>query len=517
MKVLYIDAPTGISGNMMLGALLELTGEEDYLRKELAKIPLDGYELRVERRMSEGLAGTYVEVLMKDGRAAEEQALDPGRYQQEAHHHHEHDEQEHHHDHDHDEHHDHHEHDHHHDHHHEHRSYRDICRMLEESSLTEGAKRLSLRIFRIIAEAEGAVHGVSSDKISFHEVGAVDSIVDIAGVAILLNKLAPEHIAAGVLTEGSGTIRAAHGILPVPVPAVTKILANGKIPFEVTDIQNELITPTGAAIASAVVREYGRMPALRLEKTGFGVGSRKIGRANLLRLFYGELLTDAGEKEQEALRRAEERAYKEGLIHRFKENTRRHGEHALERRRKGEVAVTTRDHLEPYHTELSKDLRSRLEAYGELRDLYVVEANIDDLPGEEIGFAMAHLLGEGALDVTISPLSMKKSRPAWKMEILTEEKNLEEMLCILFEETSTIGARFYEVTRLALPREFVSLTTDYGTIRGKEVVLPGGKVRIYPEYNDLCAASLEYDVPLPDVRTAFAAAARERIGNQAGE
>lgn len=500
MKVLYIDAPTGISGNMMLGALLELTGEEDYLRRELSKIPLDGYNLLIERRMSEGLAGTYVEVLTEDGHAAEEKALNPARYQEEGHHHEEASHHE----------------AHHHD-HHEHRSYRDICKMLEESGLTDGAKNLSLRIFRIIAEAEGTVHGVAPEKISFHEVGAVDSIIDIAGVAILLDKLAPEHIAAGVLTEGKGTILAAHGVLPVPVPAVTKILASGKIPFEVTDIENELITPTGAAIASAVVQEYGRMPALRLEKTGFGVGSRKIGRANLLRLFYGELLSDAGEEEREALRRAEERAYKEECIRRFKENTRAHAHHALERRKNGEVTVSTKESPVPYHTELSKDLRSRLETYGELRELYVVEANIDDLPGEELGFAMAHLLSEGALDVTISPLSMKKSRPAWKMEILTEEKHLEEMLCILFEETSTIGARFHEVTRLALPREFVSLNTDYGTIRGKEVILPGGKVRIYPEYNDLCAASLEYDVPLPDVRAAFAAAARKKVEAQAGE
>ncbi len=250
MGVAYLDCFSGISGNMALGALIDLGFPEEALRRALAGLPVGRYRLQVSRCRRGGLEGVLVEVEV-------EEAEQP------------------------------------------HRRYADVRRMLSEAALPEGARGLALEIFRIIAEAEAKVHGVGIDEVAFHEVGAVDSIVDIVGVALGVDFLGIEGAYVSALPLGGGFVRSAHGLLPVPAPATVEILKGMRVRTD--PVEEELVTPTGAAVAKALELPGEPPPTLRLGKVGYGAGSRHLERPNLLRIFLGERVEGYEEDEVEIL------------------------------------------------------------------------------------------------------------------------------------------------------------------------------------------------------------------------
>lgn len=288
MKTLYLDCFAGISGDMTIGALLDLGIDSEYLRAELAKLGLsDEYELHIEKKAKWGITGTDVHVHL----TKEE---DPHEHHEHGHaHHHDHEHHEHEHVHHHD--HEHHEHVHAHEHAHESdhdhihrlaRGYGEIKQIIENSTISQGAKKRAQKIFYAIAEAEAAVHGNPIEKVHFHEVGATDAIVDIVGTAILLDKLGVEKIICSPIHVGSGMARAAHGVFGVPAPA-TALILQGK-PIYQTEVKGELCTPTGAAIAAAMADDFGPMPTMKTQAVGHGLGKKDFGILNFLRIFWGE-------------------------------------------------------------------------------------------------------------------------------------------------------------------------------------------------------------------------------------
>lgn len=256
MKTLYFDCSSGISGNMTLGALTEIIGDEKYLINELKKLNVEGYSIEVSKKVKNGITGTYVDVILED---------------KEGHHHEKH-------------HHDNHTH-----HHHEHRNLQDVNEIIDNSTLEKNVKDLAKKIFMRVAKAESKVHNKSLEEIHFHEVGAIDSIVDIVGTAILINKINPDKIISSIVNDGYGFIECAHGTMSVPVPATSEIFVSSDVKFRQIDIDTELVTPTGAAIIAELAEEFTTLPAMITEKIGWGTGSKDLKIPNVLKVYYGEI------------------------------------------------------------------------------------------------------------------------------------------------------------------------------------------------------------------------------------
>ena len=456
MKILYFDCATGISGNMAIGALLEICDGEQYLRDELAKLGVPGYQLNVIKRDSHGIDGTYVEVLeantgipvdaIHDGNKNVGSSATLGLHHGHTHsHHHELDSSPEHHSHDHYHDHDHSldnhchnhqdDHDNNHNHNHVHRTYADIKQIIERSGITEDAKNLSKSMFHKVAVAEAAVHGKPIEEVHFHEVGAIDSIVDIVSVAILMDYIKPDRVISSVVSDGYGTIKCAHGVLSVPVPATSMIYKNEKIRFKQIEVPTELVTPTGAAIISTFAESYGLMPEMNLNKIGIGVGSRNIGGPNTLRVFLGEDVTADGETQND--------------------------------------------------------------------DIIVINSNIDDSSGEDLGYVLEKLMDAGALDVSYSPIFMKKNRPAYRLEVICRAETREKLSEIIFDETTTIGVRYYPVQREELTRVRTLVDTELGQIEAKQVSTASGHTYTYPEYESMKTIASELGISMKSVRTAF--------------
>ncbi len=297
MKTLYIDCFSGISGDMFIGALLDAGADPAVLENELKKLNFeDEYQLTWKRIVKNGITSTKFDVVLAqtDHHHAHDHHHEHDHHH--AHdHHHEHDHHhahDHHHEHDHHHAHDHHhEHDHHHahdhHHHHHHRSYSDIVKMIESSDLAPEVKETSLKIFRKIGEAEGHIHGMPLEKVHFHEVGAVDSIIDIVGAAILIHQLDIKKIKSSAVPVGSGKIHIDHGIYPVPAPATLEVLKG--VPIEQSNVRFELTTPTGAAIVVVLAEEFCAIPSMKVESIGYGAGTKTFkDRPNVLRVIVGE-------------------------------------------------------------------------------------------------------------------------------------------------------------------------------------------------------------------------------------
>ncbi len=252
MKTLYFDCSSGISGNMTLGALTDIIGDEKYLLEELKKLHIDGYHIEISKKVKNGITGTYIDVILEN----------------EEHHHH-HNEEEHH-------------------HHHEHRNLEDINKIIDNSVLDEKVKELSKKIFMRVAKAESKVHNKPLNEVHFHEVGAIDSIIDIVGTAILINKINPDRIISSVVNDGYGFIECAHGTMSVPVPATSEIFANSEVKFRQIDIDTELVTPTGAAIIAELAESFTTLPTMEIQKIGWGTGSKELKIPNVLKVYYGE-------------------------------------------------------------------------------------------------------------------------------------------------------------------------------------------------------------------------------------
>ena len=258
MKTLYFDCSSGISGNMTLGALLEIIGDEKYLLEEIKKLNIDGYKIEISKKVKNGITGKYVDVILE----------------------HEH----HHHDHNHDE----------HQHHHEHRNLNDVNAIIDNSSLEDKTKELAKRIFLRVAKAESKVHNKPLEEVHFHEVGAIDSIIDIVGTAILINKINPDKIISSIVNDGYGFIECAHGMMNVPVPATSEIFTDSNVKFRQIDIDTELVTPTGAGIIAELATEFVPLPTMTIKKIGWGAGSKDLKIPNVLKVYYGEMENQEG-------------------------------------------------------------------------------------------------------------------------------------------------------------------------------------------------------------------------------
>jgi uncharacterized protein (TIGR00299 family) protein len=407
MKTLFFDCFSGISGDMTIGALLDLGLDFEYLNAELRKLPVEGYELKVSRVVRSNLSATKFDVLMND------QPSPSGRGQGEGHSH------------------DHHHH-HGHAHSHFHRKASEILSMIGDSTLTIGAKRFATDIFTKLAISEGKVHDVRPEDVEFHEVGAIDSIVDTVGTAIGFDALGVERFLCGAINVGSGFIHCQHGVMPVPAPATADLLRQATIYQK--HAQTELVTPTGAAILAAVVNEFGPLAGFSTQRIGYGAGTKQFPDfPNCLRLMLGE----------------EQRG-------------------ATVPAASGQVIV--------------------------------IEANIDDMTPQNFGYVTEKLLAAGALDVFTVPIQMKKGRPGHLLQVLAPAETVDVLSRIIFQETTTIGIRRHTVDRMTLAREFVTVETEYGTVKIKVSKLDGKVVNVAPEYEDCARIARETGVPLKQVQ-----------------
>ena len=423
-KQLYLECYSGISGDMTVAALLDLGADQAQLEQVLKSLPLTGFETRVSRVTKSSIDACDFNVILEHDNHDHDMEYLHG---EQPHHHHKlfflnwfH----HHHDHEHS-------HTHSHGHTHEHRGLADIVQILNASALTDRAKQLAIKIFQIIAEAESKAHGLPVEEVHFHEVGAVDSIVDIAAVAFCLDNLDIDQVIVPVLYEGTGTVRCQHGILPIPVPAVANIADAHGLHLHLTSTRGEFVTPTGAAIVAAIRTSEVLPPSFKIVKTGIGAGKRTYERPSLLRA----MLIEAGEAQTEVAPL------------------------------KTQAVVQRAD------------------------EIVKLETNIDDCTGETLGRVLEKLLQAGARDVHYFPVFMKKNRPAYQLNVVCTEQERVALQNIIFQETTTIGIRIQRMERAVLPREMRKVSTSVGTVTVKVCQMPDGTERCYPEYDEVAALS----------------------------
>ncbi|MDR0966368.1 MAG: nickel pincer cofactor biosynthesis protein LarC [Myxococcales bacterium] len=379
-RILYLDGTCGISGDMTVAALLDLGADRVKLDAALASLGIGGFDIAVSRKLSHGLTGLDFDVIL---------------------HAHGHDHA--------------HEHEHEHEHGHAHRHLADVEAIIDRGALSDRARNLAKRIFRVVAEAEAQAHGCALEAVHFHEVGAIDSIVDIVSAAVCIDDLGITECVVTGFSEGMGFVRCQHGELPVPVPAVLNIAVSHAIALRPTDVRGEMVTPTGIAIAAAL-RTRGALPAeYRVQKVGLGLGKRDFGRPNFLRAMLLSEATGSGADR-----------------------------------------------------------------------VWVLETNIDDSTGEELGLVLDKLLKAGARDAHLLPCVMKKNRPGWLLRALADAELIPTLERILFRDTTTIGARRFPVERTCMEREQTRVQLPFGEVRVKKCSF-GELVRYYPEFESVRA------------------------------
>lgn len=458
-KTLYLECYSGISGDMTVAALLDLEADRSVLDRVLKSLKVSGFETKISRVVKSGIDACDFDVVLDK----EHENHDHDMEYLHGHHHkghennhfynHNHaheDEAEHFHSH---------EHNHAHGagsaqdrHHHEHRGIKEITYIIEHSAMTENAKKIALRIFEILAEAESKAHNVPVDQVHFHEVGAVDSIVDIVSVAVCLDDLDVTEVIVPVLCEGRGTVRCQHGILPIPVPAVANIVSANHLYLKMTEVEGELVTPTGAAIVAAVKTKDKLPETFEIQKIGIGAGKRQYECPGILRAM---IISQSAETD--------------------------------------EAKAQTEEVKNP-------EIRNNSKAENqETKDTIIkMETNIDDCSGEVLGFVMERLMKAGARDVHYVPVFMKKNRPAWVLNVICKEEDMETLQNIIFEETTTIGIRYSRMERTILPRETRTLPTPWGEVLAKVCTL-NGKEQIYPEYESVAQLSREKEIPFTEI------------------
>jgi uncharacterized protein (TIGR00299 family) protein len=397
MRVLFFDCIAGISGDMALGALVHAGADLDQIRKLLSTLPVEPFEISSEPIESHGIGATKI------GVASEAVGVI--------------------------------------------RTYANIRSLLDGSDLPAEAKLLSHRIFRRLAEAEAVVHQRDVEHVTFHEVGAIDSIVDICGTAIAFTQLSIERAFSSAIPTGLGMARTEHGMMPIPAPAVVELLRGA--PMYSRGVPVELVTPTGAAILAATVEGFGELPAMRMERVGYGAGTHRTDFPNVLRVMIGE------ESEAESV---------------------------------GQERPVT----------------------GEL----VLETNLDDLNPELYGYVLERLFEAGAQDAWLTPIVMKKGRPAVTISVLCSPTRQEAIRQVLFRETGTLGIRGTIVQKQALERGWVEVRTAHGNVRVKIGRLEGVAVSVSPEYEDCAAVARAADVPVRDVYEEAGRLAREQLDGQ---
>lgn len=376
----YVDCFSGISGDMFLSALLHNGLSQDLLEKELSRLDIDGYQLNVSSCKINGISSLKLDVIGKPQ--------------------------------------------------HQFRHLSSILNILETSTLPPPVIDKSREVFFELARAEAKVHDIDIEKVHFHEVGAIDTIVDIVGAVIGLNHLGVKKLVSSPLPAPSGFIKCDHGVLPLPAPAVCEILR--QVPCYGVDIHQELVTPTGAALVKVLAHDFGHMPPMTIRSTGYGAGSHNLpdNQPNLLRLILGE-----------------------------------------------EITVNEHQVVE------------------------VIETNLDDWSPEGFPHLCDQLLTQGALDVSLAPIQMKKGRSGFKLQAICSPANSLRLKNTIFAETTAIGLRFQTVQRQTLPRQMVEINSPWGKITAKKVATPDGEM-IYPEYEECRRVALKYDVALKKVYNA---------------
>ncbi len=437
MKTLYLDIFSGISGDMFIGALIDLGVDAHKLERELKKLKLDGYHLHIARQHKSAIEGVKFDVHL-----AHEHHHEPGHEQGHSHdHHHHHGETEHGHEHTHS--HEPHTHD---DHSHDdQRNFAEIKQLIGKSKLSPWVKKKSVAVFERIAEAEGKIHGMPPAEVHFHEVGAVDSIVDIVGAAIGLEMLGKPRVFASPVVEGTGWVRCAHGRFPVPAPATLAILGARGIGITQCEEPNELVTPTGAALLAEFVENFGPMSGLVAERIGFGLGTRdNQTRPNVLRAVLG-----AQSKAQSSKAKA------------------------------ADAHASVMD--------------------WEIDRIAVLETNLDDISGEILGHFVETALAAGALDVFHTPIQMKKNRPGVLLTVLCAETDADKFSEMMLGETTAFGVRRTIAERRKLRREFATVKTKFGSVTVKLGKLNGKAVQAAPEFESCKKLAAQKKIPLKKI------------------
>ncbi len=366
--IAYFDIFSGISGDMTLGAFIDLGVPVEWIEKKLSII-LKGFQLKTKLVEKNHLKAMDIVVNI-----IEEQESS--------------------------------------------RNYKDIKTLIKNSSLPENVKTNSLTAFKKLAKAESHIHNKDIETIHFHEIGGIDSIVDIIGSFLCVEYLGIQKVHASAIPLGSGSINCAHGTIPVPVPATLAILKN--IPVKPSDAKTEIVTPTGAAIITTLATSFGTMPEMIIHKTGYGSGKRDTGSSlpNLLRIVLGEKL-ESNKKETNNIQ---------------KEN------------------------------------------------VYIVKTNIDDMSPEISGFLMEILFENNALDVCYKPVQMKKNRPGLQIEVICQKEHLDTIINIILTQTTSIGVRYHECKRSSLLRKKTFVKTRFGKIQVKKITFPDNSIKYIPEY-----------------------------------
>ncbi len=382
MRILFYDCFAGISGDMNLGAMIDLGVDSAYLIAELQKLNIEGFHLEVSKDNRRGISGTKATVVVEN----------PDNEK--------------------------------------HRHLRHVEELINNSTLSAKVKAKSIQIFDLIAEAEANVHQIDKQRVHFHEVGALDSIADIVGAAICWDYLKIDKVISSPIQLGGGTVKCAHGIMPVPAPA-TALIVKG-IPIKMGLIQHEATTPTGAAILVALVDEFTEQFNFPIQQTGYGIGHRDISEvANVLRVYLSESEKGLGNTQQ-------------------------------------------------------------LESW-------MIECNIDDMNPEFYEPLVEKLFEAGANDVFITPVIMKKSRPANRLSVLGTQKTLSELKSIIFKHSTSIGLITYPVTKTFLDRTEKEIDTELGMVRIKSTIFEGKEIHAKVEFDDIKRLSLLHGLSMSEV------------------
>ncbi|MGA2986452.1 MAG: nickel pincer cofactor biosynthesis protein LarC [Terriglobia bacterium] len=488
MKQAYLDCSSGISGDMFLAALIDAGIPVDRLFGELKKLSLGFYEFKRTRALRCGLLGTRVDIRV------------PGEQP--------------------------------------HRHLADIQTLVENASLPEKAAALSLKVFNHLAEVEGKLHNVPSSEIHFHEVGAVDAVIDIVGTCVAMELLEISELICSPLNLGSGRVNAAHGSLPVPAPATAELLKD--IPVYSSGVEGELVTPTGAALVATLASGFGPFPSMKIAKIGYGAGEKEYSdHPNIARLFVGELLEAVAG--QPGMPGDDIVSVIEATVHDMSPQLYGHfleqalaagalevtcGSAQMKKNRAG-LAIsllcepgksdalsqllfdeTTTTGVRIYEARRKVPEREQVAVEAPCGDeiVSVIEANVDDMSPQLYGFFLEQALAAGALDVTCSSAQMKKNRPGLTISLLCEPDKSDALSQLLFEQTTTIGVRIYEARRKVLAREQVTVETAYGAVQVKVARCEGKVMNAAPEFDDCQRLALEKSVPLKHVIAAAEAA-----------
>lgn len=447
MSDLYLECNYGISGDMAVAALLDAGADRTALEKALASIPVKGFKTEIKRVEKNGVSCLDFNVILDSEHENHDHDMNYLFGHESAEHNHGHGEHFHGHTHHHSEAEEHShaaQHEIHHGeqvhgelvHHHEHRNLHDVLEIIDKTEMTENARKLAHKIFEIIAQAESKAHSKPVEEVHFHEVGAVDSVVDVIALAVCFYSLHVEKVFVPFLCEGTGTVRCQHGILPVPVPAVANIMQEYYVPLKITGERGEFVTPTGAAFVAAVATEFSLPKNFVLKKIGMGAGKRDYGVPNIVRAMLVE----------------------------------------TEEKNNPENQFTS-----AFHDKIIK-----------------LETNIDDSTGEALGFVMDELFASGALDVHYLPCFMKKNRPAWLLVVLCRLEDAAKMEKIIFMHTTTIGIRMSQMERTCLARSECSVEV-FGEKAEVKVVDVYGEKRFYPEYERVSRIAQKTKKPFGEV------------------